>query len=130
MTLLRHYLSNDDGAAAVEFGLVLPFLAMVLFGIIEFGLMFNAQLTLQHATREGVRVLSITKDSAKAVAATKAAAQQLSSTPTVTTTACVHGVQTSVTAQHTYSYLTPMFGALFGSSTRTMSATGVMRCGG
>ena len=46
---------DDDGAAAVEFALVLPILVLLLFGIIQFGIVYDAQLTITHAAREGVR---------------------------------------------------------------------------
>lgn len=39
----------------VEFSLVLPLLAMLLFGLISAALMFDANMQLTHATREGVR---------------------------------------------------------------------------
>ena len=137
MSYVLRRLDSEAGASAVELGLVLPFLAAILFGIVEFGLMFNAQLTLQHAAREGVRVFSITKDGAQAVTAATAAAAASNVTAGVTTkdngtpsSTCTHGVQASVTTTYTYSYITPMFGALFGSPTRNLSATGVMRCGG
>ncbi|HEY5183375.1 MAG TPA: TadE/TadG family type IV pilus assembly protein [Actinomycetes bacterium] len=44
-----------DGAAAVEFVLILPILLLLLFGIISFGWVFSAQLTVNNAVREGAR---------------------------------------------------------------------------
>jgi hypothetical protein len=46
----------EQGAAAVEMALVLPLLLLIVFGIIDFGFAFNAQISLTQATREGVRV--------------------------------------------------------------------------
>ena len=49
----RH--NNERGAAAVEFALILPFLLLLVFGGIEFGLlMFNKQV-LTNAGREAAR---------------------------------------------------------------------------
>jgi Flp pilus assembly protein TadG len=45
-----------DGATAVEFVVVLPILLMLLFGIISMGLIWNQQLTLTQAAREGARL--------------------------------------------------------------------------
>lgn len=43
------------GVAAVEFGLVLWFLMMMLMGIIEYGWVFYLQVNLTNAAREGAR---------------------------------------------------------------------------
>ena len=43
----------------VEFALVSMTLILLLVGIIEFGLIFNTQLTLQNAAREGARYAAI-----------------------------------------------------------------------
>lgn len=53
--LLRR-LRLQDGAAAVEFGLLLPLIVILLGGIIDFGLALNAQISLTQAAREGVRI--------------------------------------------------------------------------
>jgi hypothetical protein len=47
---------GDRGSALVEMAFVLPLLAMLTFGIIEFGLAWGSKLTVQTAVRAGVRV--------------------------------------------------------------------------
>ena len=47
---------GDDGAALVEFALVLPLLLMLLLGMVGAGLAWNQQLQLTHATREAARL--------------------------------------------------------------------------
>jgi len=46
---------TQHGAAAVEFALLLPFLAVLVFGIIEFGLLLYNQQVITNASREGAR---------------------------------------------------------------------------
>ncbi len=47
--------ARDRGAAAVEFALVVPVLLMVLFGIIDYGLLFNNSLSVKQGVREAAR---------------------------------------------------------------------------
>ncbi len=47
--------TGDGGAAAVEMALVLPLLLLLVFGIIDFGRMLNAQIALTEAAREAAR---------------------------------------------------------------------------
>lgn len=47
--------NNEKGAAIVEFALILPFLLLLVFGIVQFGFIFNGQITLTSAVREGAR---------------------------------------------------------------------------
>ena len=42
-----------------EFALVLPILALLLFGIVQFGLVFNNYLTLTDAVRSGARKAAV-----------------------------------------------------------------------
>jgi len=49
-------LRREDGAAAVEFALIVGVLAMLIFGMLQFGLAFFELQNLRAATREGARV--------------------------------------------------------------------------
>ena len=46
---------NDRGASAVEFALVVPLLLLIVFGIINFGILFSQQITINNGVREGAR---------------------------------------------------------------------------
>lgn len=50
---------SQKGQSLVEFALVLPLLILLLFGIIDFGRIFHAYLTIDHAGREAARIASI-----------------------------------------------------------------------
>lgn len=52
---LARYRSNDAGATAVEFAVIAPFLLLLLTGIIEFGLILAADITLKNATYDASR---------------------------------------------------------------------------
>lgn len=45
----------QNGQTMTEFALVLPLLALLLFGIIQFGITFNNYITLTDAVRAGAR---------------------------------------------------------------------------
>src|SRR5262249_35715783 len=47
---------REDGAAAVEFALIVGVLAMLIFGMLQFGVAFFALQDLRAAAREGSRV--------------------------------------------------------------------------
>jgi Flp pilus assembly pilin Flp len=47
--------AREDGAALVEFALILPLLAVLLFGMLEFGKLFNYWIDETHLTAEGAR---------------------------------------------------------------------------
>jgi Flp pilus assembly protein TadG len=47
---------REDGAAAVEFALIAGVLAMLIFGMLQFGLAFFETQNLRAAVREGARI--------------------------------------------------------------------------
>lgn len=51
----RKMIKNEKGGAAVEFAIVLPLIAVLLFGIIEFSLLFYNKAMITNASREGAR---------------------------------------------------------------------------
>ena len=51
----RMILQKENGAAAVEFAILLPLLVGLVFGIIEFGLLLYNQQVITNASREGAR---------------------------------------------------------------------------
>src|SRR5688572_7841610 len=53
---------HDRGAAAVEMALVMPLLLMLIFGIIEFGLLLTAQIGVTEAAREGARAATVDRN--------------------------------------------------------------------
>ncbi|MEW5763000.1 MAG: TadE family protein [Bacillota bacterium] len=55
MSILRRSLQREHGQAVVELALVLPFLILLLFGIIEAGRIYAAYQTVVAASREGAR---------------------------------------------------------------------------
>lgn len=78
MTAMRkRFGAREDGAAAVEFALILPILLLFIFGIIEFGFIFNRWTSVTHAAREGVRQMSVGVDDLTATVAAEDAAPDL-----------------------------------------------------
>jgi Flp pilus assembly protein TadG len=117
---------DDRGAAAVEFGLLLPLLMIILGGVIDMGFYFNAQISATHAAREGVRVESITTTPGTGAAAATSAYSAINAPLVgVTPTSCPNAASRaamSVVAEYDFILLP------FGS--RQVNGQAVMRCGG
>lgn len=50
---------NSKGQGLVEFGLILPLLLVLVFGIIQYGIIFNGMITVTSAAKEGARIASV-----------------------------------------------------------------------
>lgn len=48
-------INSNKGASMVEFAILLPILLLLIFGIIEFGLLLFAKQVITNASREGAR---------------------------------------------------------------------------
>jgi hypothetical protein len=66
---MRAKIHHDDGAAAVEFALVVGLLSILVFGLLEYGVAFWQVQNLRAATREGARVGAVGGDEADIEAA-------------------------------------------------------------
>lgn len=55
----RTRLDGDRGASLVEFGIVAPLLLLLLFGVVEFGLLFGKKLDVSQGAREGARLAAV-----------------------------------------------------------------------
>jgi Flp pilus assembly protein TadG len=56
---MRRKLRSEDGAAAVEFALIVGLLAILVFGLLEYGLAFWQVQNLRASAREGARVAAV-----------------------------------------------------------------------
>jgi len=52
-------LRSEQGQSLTEFALALPVLALLLFAVIQFGIVFNNYVTLTDATRAGARKAAV-----------------------------------------------------------------------
>ena len=93
----------------VEFALVIPILCVVLFGVIQFGILYKNYVTLTDATRVGARKAAVSRLDADPVAVTvtkvKSSASGLDPAKlavTVSATAWKHGEDVTVTARYPY----------------------------
>ncbi len=130
---MRTRLSGERGASAVEFGLIVPILLVLVLGIVEFGHAFQVQGTLSAAAREGARAMALRNDQAQAKEAVQAAAAALNPGVTdaqssISPAACPTGATTqnvTLTTSYPMPFVTDFFGAEIG-----LTGTGVMRCQG
>ena len=132
-SVLKKKLRDERGASAVEFGLIVPILLILVLGIIEFGHAFQVQGTLSSAAREGARAMALRNDPAQARDAVQEAAAALNPGVTdaqisISPASCPTGTSdTNVTL--TIDYPMPFFTSFFGASI-DLTGTGVMRCQG
>ncbi len=94
-----------------EFALVLPILALLLFGVIQFGIVFNQYITLTDAVRAGARKAAVSRrlpdpPGAATQAVRNAATDLKQSNLNVTVTVSPSwspGAEATVTASYPYS---------------------------
>jgi Flp pilus assembly protein TadG len=110
----------------VEFAIILPILLMLLVGIIEFGRAYNIQVSIQAAAREGARELALRKGAPEVDARVRAAAPSVT-IDTIAQTPCpaTGDGQAKVVVTEHYTIHIPFVPTL----NKTITATGVMRCG-
>lgn len=120
----------ERGQTLVEFALVLPLLALLLFGVIQFGIVFNNYIDLTDAVRAGARKAAVsrqTTDPSGPVGVTKAAviasAGDISLNPNNITVTSDWQPGDDVTVQATYPYSINLFGVVTVASGTLTSKT-------
>lgn len=127
----RRTATHERGAAAVEFALVLPVLILLVLGVIEFSRVYNVQISLSNAAREGARTMAIQNDPVGAKLAASLAAPSVSNPAlapgnvTVSPANCAAGSTATVTINYDVQLLTGYFGL-----TLPLTGKGAMLCGG
>ncbi len=131
---MRSKLRDERGASAVEFGLIVPLLLVLLVGIIEFGHAFQVQGTLTAAAREGARRMALQNDQTQARDAVREATGSLTADLTdaqisIDPASCPVSADTDTDVVVTIEYPMPFLTGLFGASV-DLTGRGVMRCQG
>ncbi|OXI26849.1 pilus assembly protein TadE [Burkholderia sp. AU16482] len=135
----RKHWKRQRGVAAVEFALVLPLLLLILFGIVEFGLVMFDQAVITNASREGARAGIVLKTPKATITEIQNVALNYcnshlitlgsASTPTVTVPSGQGGgFGTPLTVTVTYKFNGLALGSMFNpiSKLLTLTATTVM----
>lgn len=127
---------SERGAAAVEFALVLLPLALLVFGIIEFGLLLNKQISVANGAREAARYAAIHYAELDVIDQAKARAAETSGfltgiSSTVSVSACSPGSLGYATAkvQIDPEFVTGWFIDMFDPGYK-VTGNGRMVCGG
>lgn len=126
---------DERGAAAVEMALVMPLLVVLVFGMIDFSRVLNAELQLSQAAREGARLAAIgtpmyTADQAQSRAVQAAPDPAFGGDAAVTASVgrmCAPTSSATDTSSVTVDFT---YRPVFWPGTFDLSQTAIMRCGG
>lgn len=127
---------QDHGQDLVEYALIFPLLMLLIFGIVEFGILFFKYNTIANAAREGARagIIAVTATcdqsciDAKVVAATKALAVGLNPTTLSITVTHPSVGKIKVTVSYATSLITgPLIAGVGGSGVITLQSVATMK---
>jgi Flp pilus assembly protein TadG len=124
----RRRIREQKGQTMVEFALIMPVLFLVLFGIIQFGALYNDYITLTDAARVGARKAAVSRQTGDpvglATAAVKNAASDLDLAKlNIAVTAPAWAPGADVTVQTSYPYEVNILGVVVASGMLKSSTT-------
>jgi Flp pilus assembly protein TadG len=120
-------LRDEEGQAMTEFAVVLPTFALILFGIFQFGILFNNYVTVTDAVRAGARKAAVSRQESNATATAVQAVRNSATNLNQTTlnvnvsSTWVPGEDVTVTA--TYPYSINLLGLVVASGNLRSSTT-------
>jgi Flp pilus assembly protein TadG len=118
----------------VETAIVLPLLLLVIFGLIDFGRMLNAQIVVTEAAREAARVEALGGDANDAKDLGRRAAQSIGAVKVYPEQTCDTSKDAQFRVAYTFSFVTPvgslvtMFGGSGFGGDVTLNGRAVMPC--
>jgi Flp pilus assembly protein TadG len=120
-------LRSERGQSLTEFALALPILALLLFAVIQFGIVFNNYVTLVDATRAGARKGAVGREQqnpASAVTAeVRASARDLKQSDLNVTVTSTWQPSADVTVTATYPYAISLLGLVVKSGRLSSQTT-------
>ena len=125
---IAHYIKNNRGQTIVEFALIIPFLLLLVVGVMEFGLILNQYMVVAEAAREGARSAALGGDDATATSVAKAAvpSPSLDRTKvlvTITPSTRTRGSAVTVTVTYPLKTITNLMSSFFTVTVVTGVAT-------
>jgi Flp pilus assembly protein TadG len=127
MKTKRNRIREDRGQAMTEFAIVLPILVVLLFGIVQFGILFNNYVTLTDAVRAGARAAAVSRQASDptgtATAAVRSSASDLTQANLGVSVASAWTPGAPVTVTATYPYSINLLGWVINSGSLTTKTT-------
>lgn len=121
---------RSDGQTLVEFALVLPVLCLLLFGVIQFGIVFNNYIDLTDAVRAGARKAAVSRQTTDpvgpngvATAAVVSSAGDITINPAKVSVTSTWQPGDPVTVQASYPYSISLLGIVVASGNLTSKTT-------
>ena len=124
---IKRVAKDEEGQTMAEFAIVLPILVVLLFGIVQFGILFNNYVTLTDAARAGARAAAVSRQSGDPVGAATSAVRASSadlnqgSLGVGVSSSWAPGSQVTITA--TYPYSISLLGWVVTSGNLTTKTT-------
>ena len=134
VTARRIARSDERGAAAVEFAMILPLLILLVFGIVQFSLAYNRQQGLHAAAREGARIASLPQTTQSEITSrvnSSLSGIPFSASPTITITPNVTkpcDQRSGATVVVQVQGVTQLDIPLWGNQSLTLTGRGEFRC--
>lgn len=120
-------IGSERGQSLTEFALALPILAVLLFAVIQFGIVFNNYVTLVDATRAGARKGAVGREQMNPVSAVtaevRASASDLKQSDLNVTVTSTWQPSSDVTVRATYPYSISLLGLVVKSGQLSSTTT-------
>jgi Flp pilus assembly protein TadG len=127
MKKTRLHFRSETGQSMAEFVLVLPILALLLFGIVQFGIVFHDYVQITDAARAGARKAAVSRDlpdpAASAVAAVRSSASGLDPSNLDVSVSSSFQRGSDVTVEASYPYSISLLGVVVHSGRITSKTT-------